>query len=610
MGRNYNGAQRAVLYWATNGRCANCGVELTPGWHADHVHPYSAGGPTDVINGQALCPPCNLRKGATVFQMRTWQRQAMETFRARKQQDFLLAATPAAGKTWVSLSLAKQLLGEGTVEKIIMVVPTDALRQQWVDDAAKCGLSLMPVRGPEDYEKAGYQGCVATYAQVAQGVGFEQVRHLTRVPTLAILDEIHHAGDDKAWGKGLRGALEKATYRLALTGTPWRKDRGSQIPFVTYDENERVRPDYEYKYGEAVADGVCRRVEFHAYGGDGRWRDCGKISSAELGADLSDEDVSALLDTVYDPKNSWMPALLREAGLALDEIRAEIPDAAGLVVAERQKHAYAYADLIEEQTGTRPVVAVSDDPDSKEAIDRFRGSRDKWIVAVRMVSEGVDIPRLAVGVYASKIRTPLFFRQVVGRLVRVRSGEELNARLLIPAVPVLMAHGREIEGELLHQRQLETEKYEKERAEAQGSQQVFELRQPLSASEAVFDRAILGGDDTTPEEYELAQEECRRRGVPVQWALNLAPLFRRTMQPTMGEITITKPPSPEPRHRVEKMLRDEIVKLVNEMARMSGADQKEVNTNLLKAGFPRRKHATIEELEAMREYLAARIGEL
>jgi superfamily II DNA or RNA helicase len=98
-----------------------------------------------------------------------------------------------------------------------------------------------------------------------------------------------------------------------------------------------------------------------------------------------------------------------------------------------------------------------------------------------MISEGVDIPRLAVGVYASKTQTPLFFRQVVGRFVRVRDDEELNARLMIPAVPELMRHAREIEEELRHQLELAAEQEEKARAEGRrldASQGMLDFRDP------------------------------------------------------------------------------------------------------------------------------------
>ncbi|MER7280467.1 DEAD/DEAH box helicase family protein [Dactylosporangium sp. NPDC000244] len=605
--RRFGVRERGALFLASNGSCTDCGAPLSPGWHADHMRAYARGGATDISNGQALCPTCNLRKGTTpVTELRQWQRRATDKFYGKNTRDFLVSATPGAGKTRFALALANRLLDERTVTRVVVVVPTDALRQQWADQAAAAGLSLMPVTEPEDYDKAGYQGCVATYAQIARGAGADLLRRATRVPTIAILDEIHHAGDNKAWGDGLTNALEQATVRLALTGTPWRRDPTSPIPFVDYDENGTVQVDYAYEYGTAVADGVCRRIEFHAYDGEAKWIDCGKVATAALGANLADDDVSAALDAIYDPAYKWMPVLLRQAVEALNELRQEIPDAAGLVVAERQWQAQAYAKILNELTGKHPIVVVSDDPDAKAAIDRFRSSHDTWIVAVKMVSEGVDIPRLGVGVYASKTRTPLFFRQVVGRFVRTRPNEEFNAKLFIPAVPALTEHARQIEEELRHQLELETERAKRQAAEGEfgGEQGALNFREPLSASEAVFDRAILGGKESTPEEVERAAAECRRLGIPTQYAMNLLTYMREKAQPEASGDGRQREEIAEPRHRRERMLRQEIDTLAGKVSYRTGTDKKQVNTELLKAGFPPRAKASVEQLEAMRDELA------
>lgn len=598
--------ERAALYLAADGKCGRCGELLQPGWHADHMTPHAVGGPTDVINGQALCPTCNLKKGSTVTNLRTWQQAALRVISAGTKNDYLITATPGAGKTTFALALGSRLLEENAVRRIVVVVPTDSLREQWADAAGRFGLNLMPVSAPEDYDKQGYQGCVVTYAQLATGAGRDLLRRTMRVPTLAVLDEIHHAGDSRSWGDGLRYAVELATTRIALTGTPWRRDNRSPIPFVEYNADGQVVVDYEYEYGTAVADGVCRRIEFHAYDGEAKWTDCGVIGQASLGADLGDDDVSIVLDGVYHPDHAWMPVLLARADEALTEIRQEVADAAGLVVAERQWHAQRYAELLKRITGVDPVVVVSDDPDAKTQIDKFRGSTGRWIIAVKMVSEGVDIPRLAVGVYASKTRTPLFFRQVVGRFVRTRPGEEFNARLFIPAVPALMEHARQIEGELRHQLDIEVGT-EAEPRESSGSDQIpLPLRELVSATEAEFSRAIVNGEEVSPQDVTAAQETARQIGIPAQYALNLIPLLRQKEAPTHpapAEVVV-------PRHRQEKMLRSEVESLVRKHAYRAGVEPKTVNTALLRAGFPPRPKASLDDLRAMLDTLARWHGAL
>lgn len=605
--RFFNDRERAALYLAADGKCTNCGNDLGPGWHADHVDPYSRGGKTDVINGQALCPTCNIEKGATLTTLRTWQQEALRVVSHGTKADYLITATPGAGKTTFALTLASRLLEENTVRRVAVVVPTDSLREQWADAAGRAGLHLMPVSAPEDYDKQGYQGCVVTYAQLATGAGRDLLRRTTRVPTLAVLDEVHHAGESRSWGDGLRYAVDNATLRVALTGTPWRRDNRSPIPFVTYDADGQVVVDYDYEYGAAVADGVCRRIEFHAYDGEAKWTDCGVIGQASLGADLDDDDVSTVLDGVYHPDHAWMPVLLARADEALTEIRQEIPDAGGLVVAERQWHAQRYAELLKGITGVEPVVAVSEDADAKVLIDKFRNSTSRWIVAVKMVSEGVDIPRLAVGVYASKTRTPLFFRQVVGRFVRTRPNEEFNARLFIPAVPALMEHARQIEQELRHQLDIETSRDVELERSTVGEQPPLPTRELVSATEAAFDRAILAGEEVSQQDLEAAQTTARQLGIPAQYALNLLPLLRQ-QSPAVPNPAPTEVVTP--RHRQEKMLRSEVETLARKVAFRAGVEPKQVNIDLRKAGFPPRAKASIEELQRMLDTLARWHGAL
>ena len=607
--RRFNARERAALFLAADGRCERCGRELAPGWHADHERPYVAGGPTDVTNGQALCPTCNLRKGSCVTTLRGWQNDAIEKYNQHAGRDFLVSATPGAGKTIFALALAQQQLDAGRVQRVAIVVPTDPLRQQWADAAGRAGIALMPVGDHTDYDKAGYVGYVATYAQLARGAGADLARRASRIPTLAIFDEIHHAGESRSWGDGLSGAFENAISRVALTGTPWRQNKYEPIPFVSYGPDGEVKVDAAYEYGEAVADGVCRSIEFHAYDGEARWRDCGEAKSAKLGEEMDEDDVPIALEAALRPDHEWMPTLLKRAVADLDELRREVPDAGGLVIADTQWHARAYAELLSRITGEEPTVATSDDPDAKAHIDAYRTARSRWLVAVKMVSEGVDIPRLAVGVYAARARTPLFFRQVVGRFVRVRPGEgesPFNARLFIPAIPVLMAHARQIEEELRHQ--LEIERARDERERERGEQPELPLREPTGAGEALFDSAIYRGDAITVAEHQAAEQHCRTYGLPLNLAANVARMLREQA----GQLAPSTPvePEPVPRHRLEKSLRGEVDKLAGKLSYRAGIDKKEVNYRIRAAGFPARNRCTIEQLEQLRDWLTRSLGEL
>ena len=258
---------------------------------------------------------------------------------------------------------------------------------------------------------------------------------------------------------------------MGLTGTPFRSD-ANPIPFVTYardaDGTRRSASDYVYGYGPALGDGVVRPVIFLAYSGEMRWRTrAGDEITGTLGAPMTADQLAQAWRTALDPEGEWVARVLDAADRRLTEVRRGMPDAAGLVIASDHDDARAYAALLRRVTGTRPVVVLSDDPAASKKIAAFAASDDRWMVAVRMVSEGVDIPRLAVGVFATSVSTALFFAQAVGRFVRARRRGE-TASVFLPSVPVLLGYAAELEAERDHVLRLPgDDDPERELAEAQ-----------------------------------------------------------------------------------------------------------------------------------------------
>lgn len=386
--------------------------------------------------------------------LRSWQRRALARYLATGPRDFLAAATPGAGKTTFALRVAAELLADRTVHAVTVVTPTEHLKHQWAAAAADTGLALDPdFRNTIGATSADYRGVAVTYAQVAAHPALHRGRTEQR-PTLVILDEIHHAGDAKSWGEATREAFDPAVRRLALTGTPFRSD-DTPIPFVSYEPDAdgvlRSAADHCYGYADALADGVVRPVVFLAYSGEARWRtSAGEEFSARLGEPLSAQHTARAWRTALDPAGEWIPSVLAAADRRLTQLRAGgIPDAGGLVIASDHATARAYAQILQRITGSHPVLVLSDDPRATGRIAAFAGSADRWLVAVRMVSEGVDVPRLVVGVYATSASTPLFFAQAVGRFVRARRAAE-TATVFLPSVPVLLQLASELEAQRDH----------------------------------------------------------------------------------------------------------------------------------------------------------------
>ncbi|MEQ6903797.1 DEAD/DEAH box helicase [Nocardioides sp. YIM 152588] len=386
--------------------------------------------------------------------MRAWQAAALNDYLERGPRDFLAVATPGAGKTTFALTVASELMNRRVIDRLIIVAPTEHLKVQWAAAAAKAGLPIDPsYSAGQGKISKDYVGVAVTYAGV--GVNPLALRIRTeRFRTLVILDEVHHAGDSLTWGEGVREAFEPATRRLALTGTPFRSDI-NPIPFVSYEPGEggvpTSRADFTYGYADALRDHVVRPVLFLAYSGEMTWRTkAGDEVVASLGGPLTKDLTQQALRTALDPKGSWIPSVLAAADKRLTEVRRHVPDAGGLVIATDQESARSYAKTLKQITGELPTIVLSDEKAASKKISEFSedGSR-RWLVAVRMVSEGVDVPRLAVGVWATTISTPLFFAQAVGRFVRARTRGEI-ASVFLPSVPGLLKHAGEMEAQRDH----------------------------------------------------------------------------------------------------------------------------------------------------------------
>lgn len=387
--------------------------------------------------------------------LRTWQREALAKYETEIRKDFLVTATPGAGKTTFALTLAVGLMNRRAIDRIIVVAPTDHLRTQWAEAAERVGIALDPTLsnavGPVPADLHGY---VTTYAQVAGKPTLHAAR-ATSKRTLVVFDEIHHAGDGLSWGDAVSLAFDDVARRLSLTGTPFRTNVGERIPFVRYEPDGQgglvSTADYSYGYSDALREHVVRPVVFAAYTGVSRWRNsAGEVIAASLTEAGTRSTEQAAWRTALDPKGEWVPHVIAAMDERLAQLRASgMPDAAGLVLASDQDDARAYAGIVERVTGEKPYLILSDDPKASKKIHQFAAGGAGIAVCVRMVSEGVDVPRAACLAWLTSYRTPLFFAQAVGRVVRSRGRHE-SATVFLPAVKPLLALAAEMETDRNH----------------------------------------------------------------------------------------------------------------------------------------------------------------
>jgi superfamily II DNA or RNA helicase len=524
-----------------------------------------------------------------------------------KPRDFLAVATPGAGKTAFALRIAGELLAEGTVERITVVVPTEHLKTQWSQAAAKVGIALDPKFSNSSAQTSSeYHGVVVTYAQVAS----HPTRHRVRTEnyrTLVVFDEIHHGGDAKSWGDAIREAYSDAARRLSLTGTPFRSD-DSPIPFVTYEPDGdglmRSHADHTYGYAEALADGVVRPVVFLAYSGEARWRDsAGEEHAARLGEPLNAEQTARAWRTVLNPAGEWIPAVLQAANTRLTQLReGGMPDAGAMVIASDQTAARAYAAVLTKLTGQTPTVVLSDDPGSSARIAEFSAGTSPWLVAVRMVSEGVDVPRLAVGVYATSASTPLFFAQAIGRFVRTRTPGE-TASIFLPSVPNLLLLASEMEAQRNHvlgkpHRESEDDEEYVERRKSEPS----ELDNGFESlgADAELDQVIFDGSSFGTATPAGSEEEADYLGIPgLLDADQMRDLLRRRQDEQLSKRTATGEVPRPSTHGQLRELRRELNALVSIAHHRTGKPHGWIHNELRRiCGGPPIAAATTDHLKA------------
>jgi hypothetical protein len=378
-----------------------------------------------------------------------------------------------------------------------------------------------------------------------------------------IADEAHHLGEELAWGEGFAKAFGSRERWLLLSGTPFRSD-ATPIPGVRYDSAGLAEPDISYSYAGAVLDGICRAVCFVAYDGTLSWRSGDDVIESSFETVLSARETSRRYRTAISAElPDGLQRILREPDARLRTLRdGGHPDAGGLVIAADSNHARRIAALLHEATGRRALVVLQ--PRAAEKLAAFTSARDPWIVAVNMVSEGVDIPRLRVGMYATAAKTPLAFRQIVGRFVRTIPGRAVEPSwLYIPADPVLRDHAAAVQHELRHALRPAEDEHAGEfgRPDPRQTERV-ETRafEPLSA-DVTPQLTLFGAADGPAPPRRVIPAPDLSTAADVESGLHRAPAFERRAR-----------------------LRNERHRLVAELTRRDGSTHREVNAWVASSG--------------------------
>lgn len=478
MRRRFSARQRLILALRSGGTCELCNAPLPSRFHADHHIPHSVGGPTILLNGQATCPDCNLKKGNTMIKLRDWQQaartKALDYFRSSTgNRHFVVNAAPGAGKTKLACTIAADLLASGEVTRVVVIAPRRTVVDQWAREFERItGRHMMKITAADGMQPVARDIC-ATWAAVRDlQDAFQAICAADRV--LVVCDEHHHAAIKAAWGVSADSAFRNAEFALILTGTPIRSDGGRSVWLDLDEFGGLSHPEegmFYLTYGQAVELGYCRPAAFHRHRGKFTV-DLGNGHEAEVSSEgppiiPPHAEVDAVLRRIVDfqrlaripqveadgvtPQlNGYQGTMIAAASAKLDEVRLDLPSAGGLVIAPDIEMAEFFARLIKRVEGQDAMIVHSNVPNPDRRIDAFRASSSvRWLVAVGMVSEGVDIPRLRVLVYLPAAMTELAFRQAIGRVVR-NAGPDDHSRayVIMPALRTFDEFARRVEEDM------------------------------------------------------------------------------------------------------------------------------------------------------------------
>ena len=381
--------------------------------------------------------------------LRDWQQTCLNTTKkhyGESSKHFLCLATPGAGKTVLAAEVAAHLFETKQIDFVLCFSPSITVAEGIKDTFSRrlnCNFDGI----------FGSVGCSYTY-QNMRFFNDDYWNIIKNHRVLVVFDEIHHCAgssldDTNAWGEDIvKNIQEQAAFTLALTGTPWRSDL-TPIALANYsDPDNIIQCDYTYSLQQAINDGVCRNPKIVL------------IDNEEISVTTHAQETkvfSSLRQLLKGPLVSYQDLITHEVVIKyiltkgcqkLAEIRKSNSDAGGLIVASSVEHAQQIMKILTQDFQQTAVMVTYKEPNASDMIKHFRFSDTQWIISVNMLSEGTDINRLQVCCHLSRVKTELYFRQVLGRILRINSSINQEAWLFTFAEEKLSLFANRIEQEL------------------------------------------------------------------------------------------------------------------------------------------------------------------
>jgi superfamily II DNA or RNA helicase len=615
--RQFSRRQKNALFVAAFGKCEMCGNDLPPGWHADHIVPYIKNGNTSLINGRALCPLCNLKKGSSMSfkDLRPFQREFIDAVLNKAQQvgstpkRFIANVTPGSGKTLASLAAADALLEAGFIDTVIHLSPRLNLAHQMEDDSKDFIQSpLRKVLNRVEHRlnepplvRPPASGYATTYASVMSNV----VLHLQTVrgkKYLLICDELQQLGVDYDGENSTKSAdavkelAQNAFMVIGMTGTPYRAD-DSRLLFADYsdpDENGMIQlqADVQATYRMGVVEGYLRKFEFHLYDGGTDWNNLGVVERLEI------SEMDKGLWRVLQEPEFWKPLVDQFVEIANEQRRITHTGLKDLIAARNQKQAGEIQEYLNKRHHIKALKAVSDDgAEAHEALRQFKYGKHTTLVTVNMAYVGYDCPAIAHILPLTAYRAGGYLSQLTARGLRVWRdipAENQTCYMIAPNDPSMARFVEVLRNESalgLMDRQRRAAEQDKERAE--------QMNLGYAESTYLGDMIAKGYH---PEGDAVGQEftyiEAIRREMNIATPATQLNAFMKAVNAAPQANQPTTPANPMPLTEREKEMkaRAELSKLVNSYSYAADMEPNEVWFALTRTDGKKNPQRSLSEL--------------
>jgi superfamily II DNA or RNA helicase len=421
---------RHLLWVAAGGRCQLCDVPLLESWHADHVTPYSVSGRTNVNEMQALCPKCNLRKGASMFRMHQKEldelAQQIAAGTIRMPEWLFAHIVPGGGKSSLPVILAYWLIRKAKLaDKICWVVPNGSLRTQAVGafgkgrwEARYYGHDLQIVSNVNEANPSkGSVGYVTTYQALrADAYGLHR-QEFQRYRYILVLDEFHHCAHGLPYHAAVEPLVELSLLTLCMTGTVDRADRRAiyPLPYCNRMVDKKPAPGTHwigYDIRQGTLEKAIIKVFFEHSDAASRWYDPNLKKECE--AETLGDNRQALFAAL---KTDYARQLLDDCVEAWQRYRQSQRRSKMLVVCGDTNQA---ADMASRLKGKHGIIdsqiATYREDEPEEAIRCFREEdKPSVLVTVAMAYEGLDVPSITHLACLTHIRSRPWIEQMFAR---------------------------------------------------------------------------------------------------------------------------------------------------------------------------------------------------